>query len=337
MRLHLSDLAIRKLKPPLQGQAKYRDTVLPGFGVVVGQRTKTFFITVGEQRRNLTVGRYPDMNLATARKAAIKLMDETPTKTRVKRLPQLVALFLADCSTRLRPSSVEAYRTVLKHAPDVSVAKVSKTTVPVKTAHQIKSYKALFNWAIREEITDKNPYQHLTARYGQKDRVLDEDEVRAIWAYDYPPYSTIVKLLLLTGQRRGQIWRYDPKWLKGDVISFPARVMKSGRKHQIPVGPFTKSLLPRMPMEFNGWSNAQVRIRKRTGVMDWSLHDLRRTYATIHASLGTPLHVIEAQLDHSSGMISGVAAIYNRYNYAEELKAAALYYEQRMKDILSAS
>lgn len=334
MRLHFSDLAIRKLKPPIQGQAKYRDTMLPGFGIVVGQRTKTFFITVGEQRRNVSVGRYPDMNLAAARKTAIKLMAETPSKTRVERLPELVSLFLADCAARLRPSSVEAYRTVLKHAPDISVAKVSKATVPVKTAHQIKSYKALFNWAIREEITDRNPYQHLTARYGQKDRVLTTDEIKVLWAYDYPPYSTIVKLLLLTGQRRGQIWQYDPKWLKGDLICFPAGAMKSGRKHQIPVGPLTKSLLPHRPIEFNGWSNAQVRIRKQTGVSDWSLHDLRRTYATIHASLGTPIHVIEAQLDHSSGMISGVAAIYNRYNYIEEMRSAAATYEARMAELL---
>lgn len=334
MRLHLSDLAIRRLKPPLQGQTKYRDTVLPGFGLVVGRRTKTFFITVGEQRRNLTVGRYPEMNLATARKAAIKLMAEAPSKTRVERLPQLVALYLADCRTRLRPSSVAAYHTVLKNAPDIAVAKVSKTTVPVKTAHEIKSYKALFNWAIREEITEKNPYQHLTARYGQKDRVLTAEEIKAVWAYDHPPYSTIVKLLLLTGQRRNQIWRYDPTWLKDDIICFPANVMKSDRKHQIPVGPFCKSLLPAERIKFNGWSNAQVRIRKHTGVSDWSLHDLRRTYATLHASIGTPIHVIEAQLDHRSGLISGVAAIYNRYNYVEEMRSAAAHFEKRLLKLL---
>lgn len=253
MRLQLSDLAIRKLKPPPQGQLKYRDTVLPGFGIVVGKRTKTFFVTVGEQRRNLTVGRYPDMNLAAARKAAIGLMAQTPRITRVERLPELVSLFLADCKTRLRPSSVSAYHTVLRHAPDIAVAKVTKTTVPVCTAHEIKSYKALFNWAIREEITDRNPYQHLTARYGQKDRVLTPDEIKAVWAYDYPPYSTMVKLLLLTGQRRSQIWKYDPAWLRDDIIHFPAWVMKSGRAHQIPVGPLTKSLLPKQPFEFNGW------------------------------------------------------------------------------------
>jgi hypothetical protein len=334
MRLQLSDLAIRKLKPPVHGQAKYRDTVLPGFGIVVGKRTKTFFVTVGEQRRNITVGRYPNMNLAAARKAAISLMAQTPRKTRVERLPELVSLFLADCRNRLRPSSVAAYNTVLRHAPDIAVAKVTKTTVSVKTAHEIKSYKVLFNWAIREEITDRNPYQHLTARYGQKDRVLTPDEIKAVWAYDYPPYSTMVKLLLLTGQRRGQIWQYDPGWLKDDVIHFPGHAMKSGRSHQIPIGPLAKSLLPAEPFVFNGWSNAQVRIRKQTGVTGWSLHDLRRTYATLHASLGTPIHVIEAQLDHSSGLISGVAAIYNRYNYVEEMKAATAVYEKHLVDLL---
>ncbi|MEL7390523.1 MAG: tyrosine-type recombinase/integrase [Pseudomonadota bacterium] len=96
----------------------------------------------------------------------------------------------------------------------------------------------------------------------------------------------------------------------------------------------TNSLLPKEPFSFNGWSNAQMRIRKQTGVHDWSLHELRRTFATIHASLGTPIHVIEAQLDHSSGSISGVAAIYNRYNYIEEVREAVTTYEEHFFNFL---
>lgn len=335
MRVALSDLAIRRLNPPEQGQAKYRDTVLPGFGVIVGQRTKTFFITVGKKRRNVTVGRYPDMNLATARREAIRLMTDTPGKHQIERLPQLADAYLTDCRLRLRPKSVLAYETILKHAPDILISKVDKTTVKVGTAHEVKAYKAMFNWAMQEEICGKNPFAHMTARFGQRDRVLSVDEIRAVWEYCHEPYTTIVKLLLLTGQRRGQIWRYDPAWLKGDLISFPPDAMKSGRSHQIPVGSLTRSLLPSTPFDFNGWSKAQVRLHKHVGFSDFTLHDLRRTFATLHASIGTPIHVIEAQLDHSSGTISGVAAIYNRYNYIEEMRAAVTAYETHLASLIA--
>ena len=50
--------------------------------------------------------------------------------------------------------------------------------------------------------------------------------------------------------------------------------------------------------------------------------DLRRTVASGLARLQTPPHVIEAILNHRSGTISGVAAVYNRYSYLEEKRQA---------------
>ena len=58
------------------------------------------------------------------------------------------------------------------------------------------------------------------------------------------------------------------------------------------------------------------------GMPAWVLHDLRRSAASGMASLGTAPHVIEAVLNHRSGAIHGVAATYNRFNYAAEKRAA---------------
>ena len=55
---------------------------------------------------------------------------------------------------------------------------------------------------------------------------------------------------------------------------------------------------------------------------DWTLHDLRRTVTTAMASLGVAPHVADRVLNHQSGTISGVAAVYNRFVYLEERKAA---------------
>jgi integrase len=67
----------------------------------------------------------------------------------------------------------------------------------------------------------------------------------------------------------------------------------------------------------------------------WTLHDLRRTAASGMAGLGIPPHVVEAVLNHKSGTIKGVAAVYNRYSYADEKKAALEAWARKLDAIVS--
>lgn len=60
---------------------------------------------------------------------------------------------------------------------------------------------------------------------------------------------------------------------------------------------------------FNGSGKAKIDFDGKCGV-DFRLHDLRRTFATNLAALGTPVQVTEKMLNHVTGAISGVAAIY---------------------------
>lgn len=53
---------------------------------------------------------------------------------------------------------------------------------------------------------DRNPFQHVPVVFGQRSRVLSDEELRQVWAYEYPPYSDYLKLQILTGQRIGQ-WK----------------------------------------------------------------------------------------------------------------------------------
>jgi integrase len=57
-------------------------------------------------------------------------------------------------------------------------------------------------------------------------------------------------------------------------------------------------------------------------IPDWRLHDLRRTATTGMARLNIPPHVVDKVLNHASGTIRGVAAVYNRFEYLEERRAA---------------
>ena len=48
---------------------------------------------------------------------------------------------------------------------------------------------------------------------------------------------------------------------------------------------------PSVPL--NGWSKSKVALDEISGITGWTLHDLRRTFATRLAGLGVPIHVIE--------------------------------------------
>ena len=102
--------------------------------------------------------------------------------------------------------------------------------------------------------------------------------------------------------------------------------MKNRKAHTLPVTPMVSEPLD-SHQPFNGWSKAKVRIDKHVTIPHWTTHDLRRTHSTIQAKLGTPIHVTEAILSHTSGTISGVARPYNRYSYLEESRAALLNFE----------
>ena len=78
---------------------------------------------------------------------------------------------------------------------------------------------------------------------------------------------------------------------------------------------------------------------KRAGNVEaparWTFHDLRRTAASGMAGLGIPPHVVEAVLNHKSGTIKGVAAVYNRYSYATEKREALDAWARRLDAIVN--
>lgn len=67
----------------------------------------------------------------------------------------------------------------------------------------------------------------------------------------------------------------------------------------------------------------------------WTIHDIRRSVATQLAEMKIAPHVIEAVLNHKSGTIKGVAAVYNRYSYATEKRAALEAWARRLDAIVT--
>lgn len=326
----LTDLVVRQLPFTEKGQKRYFDETTPGFGLTVGTRTKTFMVVYGSKRTMQTLGQYPTVSLQDARKAAKRLLAQEPTKNASMAISEAVAAYLADCSTRLRPRTVEEYARPLRQVTTGTLATFEKpdTTDP----HTIMAWKVFFNWCMRQELVDKNPYQYATVTTQQRSRVLTNDEIKLLWAYDYPPFSDYLKLLILTGQRRSQFTDFE---IRNETIFFPARIMKGKQDHTIPLLPLARHYIERLK-PFNGWSKAKARLDKHIPLPHFVIHDCRRTFSTVMASLRTPIHVTEKILDHRTGTISGVASIYNRHSYLEEAKEALLTYENHIATIVGA-
>ena len=229
--------------------------------------------------------------------------------------------FLADCAERLRPSTVDRYSYALK---EITATSLDKISLEVTDSTQLKTLKVFYNWCIDRGLTVTNPFARRKVIYGQRDRVLTDDEVAAIWQHEHRPYSDIVKMLLLTGQRRAQFADFQRDWIKDETIVFPPSVMKSGKEHIIPFLPEWELFLP--TNSSNSWTRNKTRMDKETGVTGYVIHDLRRFFATSCAKIGVPLHVTELILDHRT-QLTGVAAIYNRYSYLDEMRDALRQYE----------
>ena len=324
----LTEITIRKLAHPKSGSTKHLDPSLPGFGIRCTARSESFFVMFGERRQLKTLGKWPDVTLKGARQAARQILAAPPAVRISPRFGEVRDRFLADCRTRLRPATVERYDYALRGIEDV---KLDQLSTNITDPNQIKALKALFNWCIDHGFYDRNPFIRRKVRFYVRDRLLTDQEVASIWHVDQQPYSDIVKLLIMTGQRRNQIWRFDPSWIDGDELTFPSDVMKSKRPHTIPITKFGK-LLPTKPFAFNGWSKSKSRLDQRSGVTDWVLHDFRRYFSSTMARLGVPLHVTEQIIDHRS-QVSGVAAIYNRYTFLDEMRQALTAYEAHLTSI----
>ena len=80
-------------------------------------------------------------------------------------------------------------------------------------------------------------------------------------------------------------------------------------------------------------ARAKTRLDSHSGVEGWTLHDLRRTATTGMAGLGIAPHVVDKILNHKSGAIRGVAAVYNRHGYLEERREALEAWGKRVMSL----
>lgn len=367
MKFRLTDLSIKKLAYPREGQATHWDTTTPGFGIRCSAKSKSYVIMYGPKRQLKTIGRHPALSLSDARKQAKLYLASKATTIDdpIKHDYQdVLSAYLADCHTRLRASTLEGYRLYLHGiAFEGPISEINQrmimqnierfTASPSSRNYAFTTYKVFFNWAVQRQYLASNPLFGLKRphRSTSRDRVLSEDEIKILLTYTLKRidrYCGIVCLLLATGQRRSEIsgLRWDE--IIDGKLHFSSDRTKNARGHVIPLGMLGTQILERQitnnayvfgdltsDQPFCGWSRAHRRLLRETDLLHFTLHDLRRTFATTHAKIGTPIHVIEKLLNHVSGSISGVAAVYNRHSYMEEMIAAMEAYDEYLEKLLN--
>jgi integrase len=214
--------------------------------------------------------------------------------------------------------------------------------------------RTFFAWAVIEELIADSPSTTVRppAKERSRERFLDKDEVRLFWQHSHRAgvFRDVLRLLLLTGQRESEVG--EMRWREVDLAkrtwTIPGERTKNGRRHEVALSALAVTILEarHRKSEFvfpsiggtgamSGYTRAQQRVVKAMAVPRWTIHDLRRTFATHLGDLKIPPHVIEAVLNHRSGTIRGVAATYNRHDYLDEKRQALEAWSEKLMEIVS--
>jgi integrase len=235
----------------------------------------------------------------------------------------------------------------------VSVLDAVKTGSGPVAANRLRAEaRACWGWAIKRGALAENPWSETPrplARETARERVLSDTELGVLYVTAgrmAEPWGVLVRLLLLTGQRRGEVagMQWDEVDLEAAIWRLPGDRTKNRHPHTVPLPREAVDLLrsvkrrtgatfvfegPRKTAA-SGFGKVKQRLdialaRAVDGgrsVAPWVLHDIRRTVATGLQRLGVRLEVIEAVLNHVSGSRAGIVGVYERHGWEEEKSAA---------------
>jgi integrase len=363
--------------PTGKSEVFHFDARCPGLSVRIQRTGKpsfvTWFTTAGKRKR-ITLGAVAGMDLDQARRQATEIVNagrdgRDPGKERklariaaadVPTVGGLIGAYLREHAERhQRPRTlVETRRNLQRHlaplhallAGDVTRREVSarllelaRSTGTAGANRARANLSAAFVWAMKAGLIDHNPViGTVKGEESTRERVLTIKELAAIWqaTAELRRHDAIVRLLMLTGQRRAEIGGLA--WAELDranaLVTLSGQRTKNGRLHEVPLSRQASAILrefpelPRCPyifgrrgqVPFAGWSRCKERLDGRIAeqqgapLAPWTIHDIRRSFATLAIEHGLiePFHV-EAILNHVSGHRNGVAGIYNRAVYRE--------------------
>jgi integrase len=205
---------------------------------------------------------------------------------------------------------------------------------PIAANRCSSTIKLALNYAVECGYLERNPLVSVTKRVvggteKTRNRVLSDEEIIKLWNSDHK-HAPLLRFLLLTGLRISEAQAARSEHIDGNILRIDKN--KSDRPHWVWL---TKEALAQTG-KFNGFlfehiSPTAVQSRLKRSNVNWTPHDLRRTFATRVAET-TPPHVVEKLLNHS---MQGVAAIYNRHDYQNERIAATQTWSDTLLQLIS--
>jgi integrase len=222
----------------------------------------------------------------------------------------------------------------------------------------------LYRWSQRQELVVVNPAERIeTTTASPRERVLSLTELAGIWRAAgelNDRQRDIVRLLLLTGQRRAEVagMTWGEVNLATAVWTLPAGRTKARRQHAVPLPSLAMELLlarfsnlkqPPQQKElvvassyrgarepFADWYPTKCELDHISGVTDWRLHDFRRSIVSILAEHGADIAVLDTLLNHAASVTrGGVIGTYQRATLLDPMRRAMMLWDGLLREALA--
>ena len=213
------------------------------------------------------------------------------------------------------------------------------------TANRMKAVLSkFFGWLCERDVIAASPCVGVKppSKEVVRDRVLTDDELRRLWLAAEATggrESAFIKLLVLTGARRGEIANLKWNEVGSDVLELPAERMKGKQPHMVPLSTQAAAIIASMPKVVpqvprkDGYVFGQFAISRFVSIKQaldermgdtpkWVIHDIRRTVASGMAKIGVAVPVIEKILAHKTGTFKGIVGTYQRHSFLPEMAVA---------------
>ncbi|MDM7955801.1 site-specific integrase [Blastomonas sp.] len=225
--------------------------------------------------------------------------------------------------------------------------------------------RRLFRWAVSRGDIERSPMEGMEAPPPVKarDRWLSDRELASVWHQSFHThrlFGAIIRLLIVTGQRREEVTSLSWQELDREkrMWTLPGERSKNGEPNSVPLNALAISVLDEVAnthawpgrgrvfftssgAKFTAFSKGKTKLDELIAADEgglltpWRLHDLRRTLATGFQRLGVRFEVTEAVLNHLGGSRSGIAGIYQRYNWEQEKVEALEMWNVHIVSLLS--
>ena len=352
-----TDMFVKRAPAPAEGKAHYWDKTVPGFGIrVTASGVRAFILnyrTAAGRERRYTIGRFPEWCTTSARDEARRLkrkiridgadpvggLEQARGATTVA---DLVDRYIEEHLPKKRPSSQAEDMSIIRrwirpsvlmreHVANVDYVhidalhrKITKAGLPYRANRTVALLSKMFSLSIRWRMRKDNPCAGIERNQEHKrQRFLTGAELerltKALVEFEDQQASNIIRMLLLTGARRGEVlaMRWSDVDLEAGGWTKPGATTKQKTEHRVPLSAPARLLLATMASKVGVESRFEYvfpgqagghrvdlkrpwpAICKAADIEGVRVHDLRHTYASLLAGSGQSLPIIGALLGHT--------------------------------------